>query len=323
MKHFIGIDMGGTNIKTGIVDLSAGEVVHASVTPTLGRLGHEAVMGRIADQILETIQEGGFSTADIGGVGVGVPGVLDLDQGLVLFLPNLPGNWRNVALRRTLEAKTGLPAALLNDARAITYGEWKFGAGKGVDTIACFTLGTGIGGGLVIEGRLHLGIGGTGGELGHQCIDPNGPQCGCGGRGCLESLVSGPAIAALGVRAVLQGRTTSLGSLAGADLNNITPELIWHAARQGDPVANEMYELVGEYLGVAVSTILVTVGPRKVILAGGVAGAGDLLLNPIRRRIRLQVFMMPADQVEVVIASLGANAGILGVAAWAAQKLAK
>ncbi|OQY89072.1 MAG: hypothetical protein B6D39_10170 [Anaerolineae bacterium UTCFX2] len=323
MKHFIGIDMGGTNIKTGIVDLSAGEVVHASVTPTLGRLGHEAVMGRIADQILETIQEGGFSTADIGGVGVGVPGVLDLDQGLVLFLPNLPGNWRNVALRRTLEAKTGLPAALLNDARAITYGEWKFGAGKGVDTIACFTLGTGIGGGLVIEGRLHLGIGGTGGELGHQCIDPNGPQCGCGGRGCLESLVSGPAIAALGVRAVLQGRTTSLGSLAGADLNNITPELIWQAARQGDPVANEIYELVGDYLGVAVSNILVTVGPRKVILAGGVAGAGDLLLNPIRRRIRLQVFMMPADQVEVVIASLGANAGILGVAAWAAQKLAK
>ena len=323
MKHFIGIDMGGTNIKTGIVDLSAGEVVHASVTPTLGRLGHEAVMGRIADQILETIQEGGFSTADIGGVGVGVPGVLDLDQGLVLFLPNLPGNWRNVALRRTLEAKTGLPAALLNDARAITYGEWKFGAGKGVDTFACFTLGTGIGGGLVIEGRLHLGIGGTGGELGHQCIDPNGPQCGCGGRGCLESLVSGPAIAALGVRAVLQGRTTSLGSLAGADLNNITPELIWQAARQGDPVANEIYELVGDYLGVAVSNILVTVGPRKVILAGGVAGAGDLLLNPIRRRIRLQVFMMPADQVEVVIASLGANAGILGVAAWAAQKLAK
>ena len=323
MKHCVGIDMGGTNIKTGIVDLSAGEVVHASVTPTLGRLGHEAVMGRIADQILETIQEGGFSTADIGGVGVGVPGVLDLDQGLVLFLPNLPGNWRNVALRRTLEAKTGLPAALLNDARAITYGEWKFGAGKGVDTIACFTLGTGIGGGLVIEGRLHLGIGGTGGELGHQCIDPNGPQCGCGGRGCLDSLVSGPAIAALGVRAVLQGRTTSLGSLAGADLNNITPELIWQAARQGDPVANEIYELVGDYLGVAVSNILVTVGPRKVILAGGVAGAGDLLLNPIRRRIRLQVFMMPADQVEVVIASLGANAGILGVAAWAAQKLAK
>ncbi|MCZ7552206.1 MAG: ROK family protein [Anaerolineales bacterium] len=164
---------------------------------------------------------------------------------------------------------------------------------------------------------------GTGGELGHQCIDPNGPQCGCGGRGCLESLVSGPAIAALGVRAVLQGRTTSLGSLAGADLNNITPELIWQAARQGDPVANEIYELVGDYLGVAVSNILVTVGPRKVILAGGVAGAGDLLLNPIRRRIRLQVFMMPADQVEVVIASLGANAGILGVAAWAAQKLAK
>jgi len=323
MNHFIGIDMGGTNIKAGIVDLSAGEVIYSSTIPTLGRLGHEAVMERIASQILETIQKGGFSVGDIGGIGIGAPGVLDLDQGLVLFLPNLPGNWRNVALRRTLEDKTRLRAALLNDARAITYGEWKFGAGKGVDTIACFTLGTGIGGGLVIEGRLHLGIGGTGGELGHQSIDINGPRCGCGGRGCLEAFASGPAIAALGVRAVLQGRTTSLGSLAGADLNNITPELIWEAARQGDRVANEIYELVGDYLGIAISNILVTVGPRRVILAGGVAGAGDLLLNPIRRTIRSQVFMMPADQVEVVIASLGANAGILGVAAWAALKLSE
>lgn len=321
MKHFVGIDMGGTNIKTGIVDLSAGEVVYSSTTPTLGRLGHEAVMGRMADQVLETIQSSGLSTAEVGGVGIGVPGVLDLDQGQTLFLPNLPGNWRNVPLSRTIESKTGLPVALLNDARAITYGEWKFGAGKGVDTIACFTLGTGIGGGLVIGGQLHLGIGGTGGELGHQCIDINGPICGCGGRGCLEAYATGPAIAALGVRAVLQGRTTSLGELAGSDLNKITPELIWQAARQGDPVANEIYELVGDYLGIAISNILVTIGPRKVVLAGGVAGAGDLLLNPIRRRIRAQVFMMPADQVEVVIASLGQNAGVLGVAAWAAQTL--
>ncbi len=173
--------MGGTNIKTGIVNLEDGSVIYSSTIPTLGRAGHKVVMTRIADQILETIRTGGFSVRDIGGVGIGVPGVLDLDQGVTLFLPNLPGNWRNVAMSAFIEGKTGLPVSILNDARAITYGEWKFGAGRGVETMACFTLGTGIGGGLVINNKLHLGIGGTGGELGHQCVDMNGPICGCGG----------------------------------------------------------------------------------------------------------------------------------------------
>jgi len=312
--------MGGTNIKSGIVNLEDGSVIYSSTIPTLGLAGHDAVMSRIADQILETIRAGGFSTEEIGGVGIGVPGVLDLDRGVALFLPNLPGNWRNVPMSAFIESKTGLPISILNDARAITYGEWKFGAGRGVDTMACFTLGTGIGGGLVINNRLHLGIGGTGGELGHQCVDMNGPVCGCGARGCLEAYATGPAIAALGVRAVLQGRTSILGKLAESDLNKITPELICQAARQGDPVANEIYQTVGELIGIAVSNILVTIGPRKVVLAGGVAGAGDLLLNPIRRKIREQVFMMPADQVEIVIANLGMNAGIIGVAAWAAER---
>jgi len=320
MTYTIGIDMGGTNIKAGIVNLEDGSVVYSSTIPTLGRAGHQAVMTRIADQILETIHAGGFAVSDIGGVGIGVPGVLDMDQGVTLFLPNLPGNWRNVPIGSFIEAKTGLPISILNDARAITYGEWKYGAGRGVDTMACFTLGTGIGGGLVINGRLHLGIGGTGGELGHQCVDMNGPICGCGARGCLEAYATGPAIAALGVRAVLQGRTTSLGILAESDLNKITPELICKAAQQGDPVANEIYQSVGELIGIAISNILVTIGPRKVVLAGGVAGAGDLLLHPIRRKIREQVFMMPADQVEIAIASLGMNAGIIGVAAWSAER---
>jgi glucokinase len=129
--------------------------------------------------------------------------VLDLAKGTTLFLPNLPGTWPNVPLRDFLQQKTGLPVFLLNDVRAITFGEWKFGAGRGADTMACFAVGTGVGGGLVINGQLHLGIGGTAGELGHQTIAFNGPVCGCGNRGCLEALASGPAIAAMGVKAVM------------------------------------------------------------------------------------------------------------------------
>ena len=196
-----------------------------------------------------------------------------------------------------------------------------FGAGRGVDTMACFTIGTGIGGGLVINGKLHLGIGGTGGELGHQTIDFNGPVCGCGNRGCLEAFASGPAIAGMGIKAVIQGMTTSIGKMVDYDLNKITPEVIFEAARQGDPIAKDIYEQAGSYIGVAVANVLVSVGPRKVVIGGGVAAAGDLLLEPIRRTARERVRIIPADQTEIVQAGLGLNAGLLGAAMWAANKL--
>jgi glucokinase len=139
--------------------------------------------------------------------------------------------------------------------------------------MACFAIGTGVGGGLVINNQLHLGIGGTGGELGHQTIEADGPVCGCGNRGCLEVFASGPAIAAAGAKAVMQGLTTNIGELVDYDLNRITPEVIAEAARQGDRVAQEIYTQAGTYLGIATANVLVSVGPRKVVIAGGVAAA--------------------------------------------------
>jgi glucokinase len=321
MALFIGIDLGGTNIKAGLVDLGRGKVEAVQSIPTYARDGHDAVMVRIADLIEGIITSQGLSKAQVGGVGIGVPGKLDIEKGLTLLLPNFPGNWPNVPLRYFIQARTGLPVFLLNDVRAITLGEWKFGAGRGAETMVCFAVGTGIGGGLVINGQLHLGIGGTAGELGHQTIDMNGPVCGCGNRGCLETFASGPAISAMGIKAVIQGRTTSLGKLVDYDLNKITPELICAAAVQGDAVANEIYTLAGTYIGIAVANMLVSVAPRKVVIGGGVAAAGDLLLNPIRRTIRERVSMMPVDQVEVVPASLGSEAGVMGLASWAALNL--
>jgi glucokinase len=319
-KHYIGCDLGGTNLRAGVVDPDTGEVLYFETVPTLAREGHDAVMARMAALFESVITHSGFQKSDIGGIGIGVPGVLDLDRGLVIFLPNLPGTWPNVPLRDTIQNHTGLPVWLLNDVRAITFGEYRFGAGSGVDTLACFAIGTGIGGGLVINGQLHLGIGGTGGELGHQTIDFNGPMCGCGNRGCLEAYASGSAIAAMGIKAVVQGLTTSIGALVDYDLNRITTKVIAQAALQGDAIAKDIYEKAGMYIGVGAANMCVSIGPRRIIIAGGVAMAGDLLLDPIRRTLKERVHVMPVEQVEVLQAQLGNDAGVIGVAMWAKER---
>jgi glucokinase len=320
MKHYIGCDLGGTNLRAAIVDVDSGEVRSQSSILTLAREGYDPVMRRMADLINQLIQSAGLSRDEISGIGIGVPGVLDLEKGETLLLPNLAGTWPHVPLRDTIAGLTGLPTALLNDVRSITLAEWRFGAGHGFDTVAVLAIGTGIGGGLVINRQLHLGIGGTGGELGHMVIDYNGPRCGCGNYGCLETYASGPAIAAMGMRAVAQGLTTKIGDLCCYDLNRITPELIAKAAGAGDEIARDIYEKAGFYLGVAASNLCAALGPRCIIVTGGVAKVGRLLLDPMERTMRERVHIMPVDQVEIRLGQLGDNAGVVGAAVWAASR---
>lgn len=317
MKRYIGCDLGGTNLRAAIVDVEIGAVLHQMSVPTLAREGQDAVMKRMADLFLQVIQSANIDKKDIGGIGIGVPGVLDLEHGETLFLPNLPGTWPHVPLRDTITKLTGLPTSLLNDVRSITNGEWRFGAGHGVDTVAVFAIGTGIGGGLVIGGKLYLGMGGTGGELGHTIIDFNGPLCGCGNHGCLEAYASGPAITAMALKAVTQGLTTRIAAMCEYDLNRITPELIARAAESGDEIAKEIYERAGYYLGIAAANTCASIGPQRIIIAGGVSQAGELLLGPLRRVMKSNVHVMPVEQVEVVPAKLGGDAGVIGVACWA------
>jgi glucokinase len=316
-KKYIGCDLGGTNLRCGIVDLESKQVSHLLSTPSLAREGHNAVMARMGRLIEDLIAKSGVSKSEIGGIGIGVPGTLDLDRGLTLFLPNLPGTWPEIPLRDTIATYTQLPVTLLNDVRSITFGEWRVGAGQGVDTMACFAVGTGIGGGLVINGQLHLGIGGTAGELGHQSIDFNGPQCGCGNYGCVEAFASGPAIAAMGVKAVVQGRTTILGKLVDFDINKINPRVIAEAASKGDAIAAGILKDAGFYIGIAAANICAAIGPRKIVIAGGVSRIGKPLIQPIRDTIRERVTVMPVEQVEVVQAQLGDDAGVIGGALWA------
>ena len=321
MKKYIGCDLGGTHLRAAIVDVETGQILHQVSVPTQAREGYQAVMKRMADLFLHLIETSKMEKQEIGGIGVGVPGVLDLEKGEVLFLPNLAGNWRHVPLRETIVQLTGLPTTLLNDVRSITYAEWRFGAGRGMDTVAVFAVGTGIGGGLVVNGQLQLGLGGTAGELGHTTIDFNGPRCGCGNYGCVEAYASGPAIAAMGLKAVTQGLTTAIADLAQNDLNRITPKLIAEAAQQGDEIAKDIFERAGYYLGIAVANVCVAIGPRRVVIGGGVSQTGELLLDPIRRTLRSRLTVVPVELVEVVPSRLGGHAGMIGMACWAAANL--
>ena len=315
--YYVGIDVGGTHLRAALFAASSGVALAARQEDTLAREGHAAVLARIAALARAVAAAGGARPEQVRGVGLGLPGRLDPQRGVVEFLPNLPGNWVGVPAAPLLAAALGWPVRLINDARAATLGEWAYGAGRGAATVACFTLGTGIGGGLVINGRLHLGFNGTAGELGHQVIDVYGPPCGCGGRGCLEAFASGPAITALGVKAVLQGLTTQIGARVDYDLNRITPQVMAEAALAGDAVAAEIFERVGEYLGIGVANIVIAIGPQRVIIAGGVARLGELLLAPIRRTLRERVHLAPAELVEIVTAQLGGEAGLVGAAVWA------
>jgi glucokinase len=320
MNVYVGCDLGGTNIKAGLVNVDEGKVLISDSIPTLSRKGPDSVLKRMADLIAGLIQKSSFRSDDIGGLGISAPGMIDLDKNTTLFLPNLYGEWRGIPVGDIMFAHLGLDISMLNDVRAITFGEWKFGAGQGVESMACFAVGTGVGGGLVVNNQLVLGIDGTAGELGHQTVDPDGPICGCGNHGCIEVYASGPAIAAEACRGIRQGWKTKIVELIDHDLNKITPEVVAKAAEMGDEFALEVWNRAGTYLGIGVANILISVGVKRVVIGGGVGKAGDLLLDPIKRVVKERVFLMPVEKVEIVNAELGKKAGIVGMAAWSAAK---
>lgn len=319
MDYYIGCDLGGTNIKVGIVNVANGQVIKSREILTLARNGHEDIIRRMADAMSSLVNECKFDWDMIGAIGVSAPGLLDIKHGITLFLPNLHGQWRNIPLAPKLTEYLKKPAFLLNDVRAITYGEWAFGAGKGVENMVCFAIGTGVGGGVVVNNELVLGLGGTAGELGHITVEKDGLACGCGNFGCVETYASGPAISSMGMRVVAQGYTSKIADLCKNDLNKITPKLIAEAAISGDSYAKGIIEIAGSYLGIAACNVALVVGPDRIVISGGVSAAGDLLLDPIRREIKKRMFVMPSDKIEVIQGGLGSQAGIIGTAVWAAK----
>jgi glucokinase len=319
MTICIGIDLGGTKIAAAAVDITAGTVSGRTVVPTEAHEGPAAVMKRMATIVDAVIAEAGLKRSQIAGLGIGVPGVIEPDSGTTLLLPNLATGWRRVPAGAEMRRLASLETWLVNDARAFTLAEATLGAGRGARTVVGVTLGTGIGGGIAVDGRIQLGIDMTAGEIGHMTIDPHGPPCGCGNRGCLEAFTSGPAIAANGAYAVMRGYTTLIGDLVERDLNRITPGTILKAAEQGDQVAQEILERCGTHLGVGLANLVTVLSPERIVVGGGAAQLGDWLLGPARREIQRRCFVTPLDRVAVVPAVL-ADAGIVGAAVWAGQR---
>lgn len=316
-EWFAGIDLGGTTIGAAAATRE-GRVLAEETVSTQSHEGPKAVLQRIGDLIERLSDRCGTAPKSIG---VGIPGLVDLVNGTTKFLPNLPTQWRDVPVCEVLKRRFAVPVGILNDCRTATLGELAFGHGRTVRTFALFSLGTGVGGGVVIDGRLRLGPLGAAGELGHQTIVPGGPLCGCGNRGCLEAVASGPAITAEGVRLLLSGQAPGLRVLVDSDVNFVSPQTIADAATAGDAGSRSLIERAAEYLAVAAANVVTVLHPEMIVVAGGVAEMGELLLEPVRRGIRERVRMFPADDVRVEKSQLGDDAGVLGAVALAVQIL--
>ena len=305
---FASVDLGGTNL-SGLLAEEDGRVIAEARQPTLSHEGPLAVLERIAAMVDGLATKTGSRPVALG---IGVPGLADLSQGITKFLPNLPTQWRDVPVRATLEPKLGCPIHLLNDARAATLGELEFGRGRDARTMVFFTLGTGIGGGVVIDRQLRLGSLGAAGEIGHQTIVPDGPLCGCGNRGCLETLASGPAMTAEGVRLLLSGNAPKLHEICGGDVARVSPATMSSAARAGEASVADVLQRAAEWLGLGAANLVTILHPELIVLGGGVAELGDLLIVPMRETIRRRVGMFPTHDLRIERSVLGDKAGLMG-----------
>ena len=313
-RIFASVDLGGTKI-AGAIAGSDGEILAEGRVATHSHEGPAAVMLRIAGLVEELSGQAGVRPAALG---LGVPGLVDVPNGVTRFLPNLPSQWRGVPVGETLGKLLGCPVYLLNDARMATLGEFTFGHGRAANTMVFFTIGTGIGGGIVIDRKLRLGSLGAAGELGHQTVSRDGPLCGCGNRGCLEALASGPAFIAEGVRLLHSGLAPILFEMVSGNAGSVTPKEMGAAARAGDTAVREAITRTAAWLGIGVANIVTALQPDVVVLGGSVAALGDLLLQPVRDTVGERVHMFPVDDLCIERSLLEDKAGLLGGIALAA-----
>jgi glucokinase len=294
------------------------------MAPTHSEEGADAVVDRIArmieDVIADTQAETGADRSDFLGVGIGSPGPLDRARGIVIVSPNL--GWRNFPLRDEVSKRVNLPAALDNDANCATLGEWWCGAAKGGRNVVGITIGTGIGGGLIFDGKLYHGSSDGAGEIGHTTIDPTGRRCKCGNYGCLEAYASGPAIAERAREELEVDGDSILHGMVDGDLSRITAQIVFEASKKGDPVATQVVRDTAHFLGVGVSNLINVLNPDIVVIAGGVTQAGDLLFDPLRAEIKRRAFKSLVDACRIVPGALPVSAGVVGaVAIFRAQTL--
>lgn len=293
-RRWLGIDLGGTNIKAVVLD-DGGAVVGRSQSASCAADGPDAVIAALGAVGRAAIDEHG----PVAGAGLAVPGPFDPETGTIVLFPNLPGPWPGVPIVERVAAALDVPTTIINDARAFTLAEGRVGAARGCDTVAAYVLGTGIGGGVIVGGRLHFGRGGRAGELAHQVIVADGPPCGCGNRGCLEAVA----------------RSDVLTASAGQP----TVDAVFAAAADGDARAADAISTMVGHLAHAIANTITVLVPERVVIGGGIATAGDALFAPLRAEVARRLTLVPPDWCEIVPAELGTYAGAIGAALWASE----
>jgi len=323
-RYILGVDLGGTNIVVGAMPEDGSRELAIRSEPTHAERGSEAVVDRIVSMIAQVISDVIAShdakPQDFLGVGIGAPGPLDRERGVVVVAPNL--GWRDFPLRDAISDRIRLPATLDNDANCATVGEWWRGAAQGGRNVIGITIGTGIGGGILIGGRLYHGSSDVAGEIGHTTIDSTGRYCRCGNYGCLEAYASGPAIALRAREALERDEVSALHKMVKGDLDLLTAATVYEAAHRGDALALEVVRDTARFLGTGIANLLNTVNPDVVVITGGVTRAGDRLFEPLRAEVKRRAFRPAVAACRIVPGALEGTAGVVGaVATFKQQKL--
>lgn len=310
-KVIIGVDLGGTNVKTAIVSEEK-KIIAKESRPTQAAEGPGAIMDLMAECVTDLMRANGLDMSQALAAGFGAPGPMNWQTGIVFEPPNLPG-WKNVPLAEEMQKRLQIPCYVDNDANAACYGEYWLGAGQGAESIVVFTLGTGVGGGIVVFGQLLRGIDGTAAELGHITVQRDGRLCGCGSRGCLEAYASVTGMK----RTAMEGwasAETALKQMCGGDPEALTGALIFNAAKAGDTYALHVFRETAIWLGVGAASMVNVLNPERIILCGGMIAAGDMLLSTVRETVAANAFDVPARRCEILPAGLGSDSGVIGCA---------
>lgn len=310
-KVIIGVDLGGTNIKTAIVSEDR-QIIAKESRPTVASDGPEAIMDLMAECVTDLMRANGMDMSQALAAGFGAPGPMNWQTGVVFSPPNLSG-WKDVPLAAEMNKRLHVPCYVDNDANVACYGEYWMGAGRGAESIIVFTLGTGVGGGIVVFGRLLRGIDGTAAELGHITVQRDGRVCGCGARGCLEAYASVTGMKRT-AREGWQSAETSLKQLCGGSPENLTGAMIHQAAVDGDAYACHVFHETAVWLGIGAASMVNALNPERIILCGGMINAGDMLFDTVRATVNANAFEVPAKRCQILPAGLGSDSGVIGCA---------
>ncbi len=319
MSLAIGVDLGGTNIRTALVT-KQGEVLSRIKLSTRDHGKNSNLVAKIAETVNKLLEKNRKVIGNITGVGIGIPGVIDAETGTVTQSPNLP-EWVEFPLREKLSPLIPFPLTIENDANAAALGELTFGAAKGCKNIFCITLGTGVGGGIIVNGEILHGAGGMAGEIGHMTVFPNGPVCNCGNQGCLEALASATAIKRMSLELISLSPhdhgffEKKIIEIPPEERDRLIAQTVAEAARAGETIAIRIFRRVGSALGIAIATLINIFNPEAIVIGGGVAGAWDLFITDLKVEIRKRALKAPGARVKILKAALGDDFGVLGAAA--------